>query len=180
VCFDEWGPLELKPFGGVSWAKQRLARRMRATYRRLKGTEQFFGFFDVHADCLSGKFYKRKRLVELFDAFRRLRKCYTNKRLFVILDNLHGTHDNPRFLALLKKLRIHPVWTPTEASWLNVIEPHFGVMGRFVLSGSDDTEHVQRRRRVYRYLRYRNAKVGCSKHPLTRIRTISVIKWEKH
>ena len=130
MCFDEWGPLELKPFGGVSWAKQRLARRMRATYRRLKGTEQFFGFFDVHADCLSGKFYKRKRLVELFDAFRRLRKCYTNKRLFVILDNLHGTHDNPRFLALLKKLRIHPVWTPTEASWLNVIETEFSALSR--------------------------------------------------
>ena len=84
MCFDEWGPLELKPFGGVSWARQRLARRMRATYRRLKGTEQFFGFYDVHADCLSGKFYKRKRLIELFDAFQRLRKCYPNKRLFVM------------------------------------------------------------------------------------------------
>lgn len=163
--------------GGVAWAKQRLARRMRATYRRLKGTEQFFGFFDVHADCLSGKFYKRKRLVELCDAFRRLRKCYPRKRLFVILDNLRGTHDNVRFLALLKKLRIKPVWTPTEASWLNLIEPHFGVMGRFVLAGSDDAEHVQRRRRVYRYLHYRNSKAGRREHPLTRIRTI---KLESH
>lgn len=180
MCFDEWGPLELKPFGGVAWAKQRLARRMRATYRRLKGTEQFFGFYDVHDDCLSGKFYKRKRLIELFDAFQRLRKCYPNKRLFVILDNLRRTHDHPRFLALLNKLRIEPVWTPTNASWLNVIEPHFGVMGRFVLAGSDDTEHVQRRRRVYRYLRYRNAKVGCGDHALTRIRTISYIKLDSH
>ena len=82
---------------------------MRATYRRLQGTEQFFGFYDVHADCLSGLFNKRKRLAELFDAFQRLRACYPRKKLFVILDNLHNLHDNPRFLALLKRLRIHPV-----------------------------------------------------------------------
>jgi hypothetical protein len=39
---------------------------------------------------------------------------------------------------------------------------------------------VHRRRRVYRYLHYRNAKVGCAEHPLTKIRTISVIKLESH
>jgi hypothetical protein len=91
---------------------------MRATYRRLKGTEQILGFYDVHADCLSGVFRKRKRLPDLFEAFRRLRSCYPRTRLFVVLDNLHNTHDHPRFLALLKRLRIHPVWTPTESSWL--------------------------------------------------------------
>src|SRR5215813_10881724 len=51
VCFDEWGPLDLKPVGGLAWARQKQRRRMRATYRRLKGTEQFLGFYDVHADC---------------------------------------------------------------------------------------------------------------------------------
>jgi hypothetical protein len=153
---------------------------MRATYRRLKGTEQFFGFYDVHADCLSGVFYSRKRLVELFDAFRRLRACYPRKPLFVILDNLHNTHDHPRFLALLKRLRIHPVWTPTDASWLNLIEPHFGVLKRYVLADTDDAEHSERRRRIYRYLRYRNQRVGSGVHPLTRIRSVSFNKLEQH
>ena len=50
--------------------------RMRATYHRKHGTEQFFGFYDVHADCLDGLFRKRKRLPELFEAFERLRHCY--------------------------------------------------------------------------------------------------------
>jgi hypothetical protein len=69
---------------------------MRANYRRLKGTEQFFGFYDVHADCLDGLFRKRKRLPELFEAFQRLRRCYPRKKLFVIMDNLHQVHDHPR------------------------------------------------------------------------------------
>ena len=109
---------------------------MRATYHRRKGTEQFLGFYDVHADCLSGLFRRRKRIVEVSEAFRRLRGCYPRKRLFVIMDNLHNVHDHPRFLALLRRLHIHPVWTPTDASWLNAIEAHFGVTKR--LTGSDD------------------------------------------
>ena len=180
VCFDEWGPLELRPIGGVAWAPRRRPVRMRATYRRTKGTEQFFGFYDVHADCLDGLFRKRKRLPELFDAFRRLRRCYPRTKLFVVMDNLHQLHDHPRFGALLRKLRIHPAWTPTEASWLNLIEPHFGVLKRFTLANTDDPSHAVRRRRVYRYLRYRHRKVGTTQHPLAGIRRIRFNKFEKH
>jgi hypothetical protein len=180
VSFDEWGPLELKPLGGVTWARQRRPSRMRATYHRRHGTEQFLGFYDVHADCLSGIFRRRKRLAELFDAFRRVRRCYPRRTLYVIMDNLHGTHDHPRFLALLRRLRIRPVWTPTEASWLNAIEAHFGVLKRATLTGSDDPDHVTRRRRIYRYLRYRNRRAGRLHHPLTRIRSVRPIKLGRH
>jgi hypothetical protein len=53
---------------------------MRATYHRRKGTEQFLGFSDVHADCLSGLFRRRKRIVEVSEALRRLRACYPRQR----------------------------------------------------------------------------------------------------
>lgn len=180
MCFDEWGPLEIKPIGGVAWARRNAPQRMRATYHRRKGTEQFFGFYDVHADCLDGLFRKRKRLPELFEAFRRLRRCYPGKKLYVVMDNLHQVHDHPRFLALLERLRIRPVWTPTEASWLNLIEAHFGAMKRFTLANTDDPDHNTRRRRVYRYLHYRHRKAGTQKHRLTGIRSLSINKLEPH
>src|SRR5215472_9735066 len=44
------------------------------------------------------------------------------------LGHLAHVHDHPRFLALLRRLHIHPVWTPTEASWINLIEAQFGVL----------------------------------------------------
>jgi hypothetical protein len=158
---------------------------MRATYHRLKGTEQFLGFYDVHADCLNGLFRPRKRLPELSEAFRRLRRCYPRKRLFVIMDNLRQTHDHPWFLALLRRLRIRPVWTPTDASWLNLIEPQFGLLKRYTLADTDDTAHVARRRRIYRYLRYRHRRLGRLRHPLNRIRVVRPIslrsiKLEQH
>ena len=180
ICFDEWGPLEVRPMGGRAWARRRQPHRMRATYHRQHGTEQFLGFYDVHADCLSGIFRRRKRVADVSDAFRRLRACYPRTRLFVIMDNLHNVHDHPRFLALLRRLRIHPVYTPTEASWLNLIEAQFGVLKRFTLANTDDPDHVTRRRRVYRYLRYRHRKLGRLTHPLTRIRSISPVKLERH
>lgn len=150
---------------------------MRATYTRKKGIEIFLGFYDVHQDVLGGVFRTHKRIVEVSEAFQRLRACYPRKRLFVIIDGLHQVHDHPRFLALCKKLHITLVFTPTEASFLNPIETHFGVLGRATYAGSDDPEHILRRRRVYRYLRLRHRTLGNAAHPLTRIRAI---KLERH
>ncbi len=164
--------------GGVAWARQKQPQRVRATYHRLKGTEQFLAFYDVHADCLSGIFRRRKRVREISEAFLRLRRCYPRQRLFVVLDNLHHVHNHPRLLALLRRLRIHPVWTPTEASWINLIEAQFGVLKRFTLNHTDDRTHAARRRRIYRYLRYRHRKLRNLHHPLNRLRTISSIKLE--
>ena len=72
MCVDEWGPLELRPIGGVAWARRKRPWRQRATYRRLQGTEQFLGFYDVHDDCLEGLFSKHKRVVDIGQAFHRL------------------------------------------------------------------------------------------------------------
>ena len=153
---------------------------MRATYTRQLGTETFLGFYDVHADVLSGIFRRRKRIREVADAFCRLRACYPHRRLFVVIDGLHQVHDHPRFLAICKKLRITLAFTPTESSWLNNIEPHFGVLGRATYAGSDDPAHVVRRRRVYRYLQLRHRKLGNASHPLTRIRAVNPVNLERH
>jgi hypothetical protein len=153
---------------------------MRATFHRRKGTEQFLGFYDVHTDCLSGLFRRRKTVSEISKAFCCLRRCYPRKRLFVIQDNLRNVHDHPRFLALLQRLRIRPVWTPPEASWLNLIEAQFGVLKRFALTNTDDLSHVVRRRHIYAYLRYRHRHLANLHLPLNRIRSFRLIKLEQH
>lgn len=174
MSFDEWGPLECRPIGGRCWARRGEPARMRATYTRKKGVETFLGFYDVHADVLGGIFERHKRIVEVAEAFRRLRACYPRRRLFVIIDGLHQVHDHPRFLAICKQLRITLVFTPTEGSWMNPIEPHFGVLGRATYAGSDDPEHDLRRTRVYGYLRLRHRRLGNASHPLTMIHRIKL------
>ena len=77
----------------------------------------------------------------------------------------------------MRKLHIHPVWTPTDASWLNLIEAQFGVLKRFTVANTDDSSHLLQRHRIYRYLRYRHQNVGTQNHPLRRIR---MVKLEQH
>lgn len=180
ICFDEWGPLELKPHGGTAWARQRRPRRMRATYRRLHGVQHFLGFYDVHAQVLGGVFRPRKRISELLEAFGRLRRCYPTQRLFVVLDNLHNIHDHPRFLRGLDRLRIAPVFTATNASWMNLIEAQFGVLKRFTLTDTDDPSHAERQRRIYRFLRYQQRQRHTVGHPLTRLHRVRSFKLETH
>lgn len=166
--------------GGVAWAKRNQPVRRRATYHRPHGIEHFLAFYDVHADYLNGVFQPRRGLAEVMDAFRRLRACYPRRPLFVVLDNLHQVHDHPKFLALLKKLHIHPAWTPTEASWLNLIEAQFGVLKKFTVDNTDDTNHQQRQQRVRNYLEYRHRRLGNSNHPLRHLTAVRLDKLERH
>jgi len=170
----------VRPIGGSTWAARRRPHRIRATYHREQGVEYLLGFYDVHADCFAGYFVKRKRVCDLATAFRRLRACYPHRRLFVILDNLPHVHDHPRLLRLLRSLRITPVYTPTDASWLNLIEAQFGVTKRFTLTDTDDPDHQARRRRIARYIRYRNRQAGAHRHPLTHLLTIRDVKLVEH
>jgi len=138
VCFDEWGPLELRPISGVALARAQHPRPQRATYRRTQGTEQFLGFYDVHGDCLMGICRRRKTARDILAAFRRLRACYPRRqRLYVIMDNLN-THRHPFLREFYRTHRITVVPTPTYASWLNRIESHLGAVRRFTVNGSDD------------------------------------------
>src|SRR6266511_1824050 len=161
ICFDEFGPLELRPAGGSVWARRREPARVRATYHRGGGTRTLLAFYDVHAGALGGIFRRRWRL-------------------FVVLDNLRHIHDSPRFLALLRRLRITPVFTPTEASWLNLIEAQFGALKRATLTNTDDPDHASRQRRSYRDLRYRHRELGIRGHALERLHSIRGIKLERH
>jgi len=81
---------------------------------------------------------------------------------------------------MLKKLHIHPAWTPTEASWLNLIEAQFGVLKNFTLANTDDPNHASRRQRIYAYLRYRHRRLGNSNPPLKHLSDSRRVKLEHH
>jgi transposase len=158
--------MELKPMAGQGWARARHPHRVRATYRRSQGTEQLLAFYDVHGDCLTGTIHKRKTSRDLLMAWTRLRACYPpSTRLYLIQDNLssHWHADLQRF-ARASNMELVP--TPTYASWLNAIEAHFGPLKRFCLTNSDDPDHRTRRRRIYRYLTWRNRRHATPRCPL--------------
>lgn len=174
ACCDEFGPMELKPVRGTGWFAKRRPSRLRATYRRLRGIERLLAFYDVHADCLEGAVRKRKGSKDILAGLRRLRSCYPiETRIYLIMDNL-SSYKHKDVISYIEGNNMEVAWTPTYASWLNVIEAHFSSLKKFVLSNSDDLSHHERRKRIGRYLTWRNREHAARGCPLAKHRRIKL------
>ena len=177
MCFDECGPLVLRPIHGGCWRPRRHPERLRATYRRLEGTEQLLAFYDVHAKCLVGEVHERKTSADILEVFQKLRACYPAEvRLYVVMDNL-SSHKTALLGDFMAKSNMEPVFTPTYASWLNAIESHFFGVRKFTCQVTDDRSHVSRRQRIRDYLLWRNHQAGADSTPLALFMSIQL---ERH
>jgi transposase len=163
ICFDECGPLEIRPSGGECWAEMKKPQRQPATYRRLQGTQQLIAFYDVHADCLSGRVRDRKTHQDILKCFQKLRRCYPKEeKLYLIEDNL-SAHQHEKVTQYMKSHQMKPVWLPTYASWLNLIESHFGILKKFTIRNSYYKTKEEQAKAIYAYL-YRRNKLHNAQH----------------
>ena len=157
MCFDEFGPVEVRPQAGNSWAPKGRPVRHRATYRRPHGVRYFFGAYDVHQDVLWMEQEARKRGVEVLEFLKAIRARYPDgRRIYLVLDNL-STHKTPEVRRYCRRNRIRLVFTATYASWMNRIECHFAPFKAFVISNSDYSSHGELEAAAQDYLRWRNA-----------------------
>ena len=155
VCFDEMGPVRPIPTAGWGWARQGNPRLLPANYTKPHGVRFFFGCYDVGSDQLFGLWFANKGAANVLRTFRGIRRRYPGVRIHIVMDNLsaHWTDD---VLAWAQAHNVELVPTPTYASWLNLIEPQFGVMVKFVIAGSDYASHAELQTASSAWLRRRN------------------------
>jgi len=99
-------------------------------YRR-HGTASLFAALDIKTGKVIGKCYQRHRAIE-FKKFLSVvdREVPNPLDVHLVLDN-YGTHKTPaihRWLARHPRFHLH--FTPTGASWLNLIESWFSILTR--------------------------------------------------
>lgn len=146
----------MRPQGGSAWAPRRKPLRRRANYTRTHGVRYLFGAYDVHADKLWMHHKARKRHQEVQEFLRALRRRYpAQRRIYLVMDNL-STHKHKSVLDWCAQHNVQPVFTATNASWMNRIECHFAPLRRFVIDNSDYPDHAAIARAVQDYLRWRN------------------------
>ncbi len=75
--------------------------------------------------------------------------------IYLILDNF-DPHSVPRVLSYALENNITFIFTPTNASWLNPIEPHFGPLKKFAISNCNPTDQAEIATSVRRYIAWRN------------------------
>lgn len=159
LCVDEKSQIQAldRTQPGLPLKKGRAAT-MTHDYKR-HGTTTLFAALDVKSGMVIGDCMPRHRAKEFLTFLRRIDRAVRKPRdIHLVLDN-YATHKTPEVMAWLEKhprFRLH--FTPTSASWMNMVERFFAeITARRIRRGSyssvDDLEKA-----IYDYLVLHNAK----------------------
>ncbi len=101
----------------------------RATHDYVRhGTATLFAALEVATGRVTDEVFDRHRHQEFLRFLKRVAKAYPRRHLHLVLDN-YGTHTHPVVAEWLQRHpRIHLHFTPTGASWLNMVEIFFGII----------------------------------------------------
>jgi len=93
------------------------------------GTTSLFAALDVKTGQVIGQCHRRHRSIEFRKFLDRIDKAVPESLdIHMVLDN-YGTHKTPAIRAwLAKRPRYHVHFTPTSASWLNMVERWFAAL----------------------------------------------------
>lgn len=135
VCFDEMGPLQTIPRGGKAWGKRAKLRPDR--YKR-NGTLQWFSAFSPHTGLAVGKGFPSKSS-QCCTAFwlEHMLPFWPRGGIHLVMDNLSAHKKALRELPARVRRRIKVYYTPTNSSWLNLIESYFATLQRTALHNTD-------------------------------------------
>lgn len=147
--------------GYVKTRNGKIVRGYKSTYRR-HGTLNLFAALTVATGVTRTKITEKKRRVEFIEFMNELVAGFLpEQELHVILDNYCIHKKNDDWLALHPNVHFH--FTPTSASWLNMVEIWFGLLQRKVLRGGDFRSKEELRQAIEDYI----AAWGENAHPFT-------------
>ena len=170
ICIDEFGPLNLQPRHGICQARDGQVTRQRATYNRKLGVRHFLAYYDLKTDRLYGYVTERKKTADFLRFLKWVRRRYPKtQRLHIVMDN-YGTHISDAVAVWARSNNVRLYFTPTNASWLNRIECHFGPLKKFALNNSDHRSHEEQEAAIKSYLLWRNRHRDLAIQPLPKAR----------
>jgi transposase len=101
------------------------------------GTTTLFAAPEVATGRVTNRCAARHRHQEFLGFLKQLARTYPRRRLHLVCDN-YATHQHPTVRAwLARHPRIQLHFTPTSASWLNLVEVFFSIVERQALRRGD-------------------------------------------
>ena len=94
----------------------------------VKGTTLIYSALEIQTGEVTGSCYPQHTHQEFLAFLNRVVKTYPRRPLHVVLDN-SSTHCTPEVKAWLSRhKRVHFHFTPTSASWMNMVEIWFSIL----------------------------------------------------
>jgi len=116
------------------------------------GTQALLAALDVATGRVIAHVKDRRTSVNVLRFMDEVVTAFPQRDLHVVLDNLN-IHKNPAARRWLKRHpRVHFHHTPTHASWVNLIEVFFSILGKQGLSHRVDRSKVSLRAFLQQYL----------------------------
>lgn len=145
-CIDEKPTIQAltRKTGYIETSSGAIVRGMQSTYRR-NGTLNLFAALNVATGSVSSKTTKTKKRTD-FQSFMDdlMEGIATEQEVHVILDNYCTHKKNEEWLKAHPNVTFH--FTPTSASWLNMVEIWLGILTRKALKGAsfNNTQELSR------------------------------------
>ncbi len=103
------------------------AARMTHDYKR-NATTSLYAALEIATGQVTGSCYPKHRHQEFLAFLNQLIRTYPRRPLHVVLDN-SSTHCTPEVNTWLERhQRVHFHFTPTSASWMNMVEIWFSIL----------------------------------------------------
>jgi transposase len=169
VCFDECGPISLKPYPGRGWFAKGRPGRQRATYKRTKGVRKLMGAYDVGADRLWGRLEARAvNATVMLEFLTDIRRRYPpDVQVYIVMDGL-SAHWTSQICDWVVANRVGLLPTRTDASRLNRIECHLWAYVEFVINGADHPDWTAFSKATQAYIRPAQPRPPRPRHQSTR------------
>jgi transposase len=158
LCVDEKSQVQAldRTQPGLPLKKGRAAT-MTHDYKR-HGTTTLFAALDVKSGLVIGECKPRHRAREFIQFLKQIDRCVQDHLdVHLVLDN-YATHKTPAveaWLARHKRFKLH--FTPTSASWLNLVERFFGEITRKRIRRGVFTSVADLEAAIHDYLDHHNA-----------------------
>jgi transposase len=153
LCLDEKPSIQAleRAVGYVKTTDGKIVRGFKSTYKR-HGTLNLFAALNVAAGNVHGKITQQKRRVDFLAFMDEVVAEYPeDKEIHVILDNYCIHKKNEVWLSKHPNVYFH--FTPTSASWLNMVEIWFGIFSRKALRGANFKNTTELRQAIEAFLK---------------------------
>jgi transposase len=130
LCVDEKSQIQaLDRTAPILPLQPGLAERRSHDYVR-HGTSTLFAALEIATGQVTGACKPRHRHQEFLAFLKQVARAYPQRELHLVMDN-YAAHKHPAVKAwLAANPRVHVHFTPTHASWMNLVEVWFSLIER--------------------------------------------------
>jgi len=152
LCVDEKSQIQaLNRTAPLLPLRPGIPAQMTHDYKR-HGTTSLFAALEVLSGKVHGRCYRRHRHQEFIEFLNSLARRYRSRELHLICDN-YSTHNHAAVHQwLTAHPRFHLHFTPTSASWLNLVERWFGLISQQAIRRGSFDSVAQLERVIARFV----------------------------